>query len=212
MFKQNKKVIIITSILCLLPIFIGIVLWGQLPDTIATHFDSSGSPNGWSSKPFAVFALPCIMTALHLFSIFVIHADPKRANIGGKILGSIYWICPIVSWIVAITVYGAAMNIPFNPSTLSCVIIGLVFVIVGNYLPKCKQNYTVGIKLPWTLADEENWNRTHRIGGWIFILSGILMLVLFFLRLTKWIFIPIFLSIGIPSIYSYLYYRKHKDL
>ena len=90
---------------------------------------------------------------------------------------------------------------------------GLIFIVVGSYLPKCKQNYTIGIKLPWTLNDEANWNNTHKFASKFWILGGILMATCGLLpeNICLWAFFVIILIIAlIPSIYSYMYYIKHK--
>jgi len=97
------------------------------------------------------------------------------------------------------------LNVPMIISML----VGIMFIIVGNYLPKCRQSYTMGIKLPWTLNDEGNWNATHRVGGWVWTFCGVAMLVTAFLGIF-WILIGVMLiAVVVPTIYSYLYYRKH---
>ena len=89
-------------------------------------------------------------------------------------------------------------------------ILGVVFVVVGNYLPKVKQNYYLGIKLPWTYASENNWNKTHRLGGKVWVIGGLLLLVNAFLKI-KYFEIVIFVAmIFIPTIYSYLYSKKEQ--
>ena len=88
------------------------------------------------------------------------------------------------------------------------VLIGLIFTIIGNYLPKCKQNYTVGIKIPWTLNSEENWNKTHRFAGWLWTFCGVLIMLTGFFG-SFWIFLPIVLLMVIaPCAYSYILHRK----
>ena len=85
---------------------------------------------------------------------------------------------------------------------------GLMFIIVGNYLPKCKQNYTIGIKIPWTLNSEENWNKTHRFAGWLWTICGILIMLTGFLG-SFWVFLPIaLLMVIVPVVYSYILHRK----
>jgi uncharacterized membrane protein len=90
------------------------------------------------------------------------------------------------------------------------VFVGGVFLGIGNYLPKTHQNYTVGFKLPWTLEDEENWNRTHRLAGQVWVFGGTLTIVNAFLG-NMWIFIAaIVLMVLVPTVYSYwLYTQKH---
>ena len=97
MLKQNKKLIILTAIITLLPILMGVALWEQLPDQIATHFDFNGQPDDWSSKPFAVFGLPAILFAIHLLCTLGTAADPHKQNISGKMLRLVLWVCPVIS-------------------------------------------------------------------------------------------------------------------
>ena len=78
--KINKKLLIVTSVLLLLPILAGLILWNQLPEQIATHFGVDNAANGWSSKAFAVFGIPGIMLGLHWFCLFATAADPKRSR------------------------------------------------------------------------------------------------------------------------------------
>ena len=86
MMKQYKKIIIITTLITLLPIFIGLILWNQLPNQIAIHFDFSGTPDQFVNKFLAITLVPLFMTLVHLFSIFVTLHDPKKQNIRNKML------------------------------------------------------------------------------------------------------------------------------
>lgn len=210
--KTHKKTIIITSIVTLLPIVIGLLLWNRLPNEVATHFDAHGVPDGWSSKLFAVLGFPFFLLFCHLLCIAATCADPKKQHIGDKIFKLILWICPAVSWFGTLATYGYELGWTKNISSLGTLLVGIIFLFVGNYLPKCRQNYTVGIKLPWTLHDEENWNRTHRLAGKLWMIGGVL---LFIIALTGynniWIMLPIILILAlIPAGYSFFYYIKHK--
>ena len=83
-------------------------------------------------------------------------------------------------------------------------------MIIGNYLPKCKQNYTMGIKIPWTLDNEDNWNKTHRLAGFLWVIGGVLITLNAFLG-NEWVFLAITLVMTlVPVGYSYLYYKNHK--
>ncbi len=97
MFKKNKKTIILTSFMILIPVIIGLVLWDNLPMEIATHFDFEGNPDGWSGKGMVVFGLPCIVLAIHLVCAYFTMHDPKSENINEKIFRIILWLCPIIS-------------------------------------------------------------------------------------------------------------------
>lgn len=146
--KKYKAKIIITSIITLFPMLLGILLWSKLPDSLATHFGTGNIPNGWSSKAATVFGLPLFLLLTHLFVIIVTLNDPKRQNIGKKILSFTFWIVPLVSIICFVSIYGYALDIPVNMDTIATLFIGVLFIIIGNYMSKNHQNYTVGIRLP----------------------------------------------------------------
>ena len=100
------------------------------------------------------------------------------------------------------------MEINIDVLLITNLICGVTFIIAGNYLPKCKQNYTIGIKLPWTLNDEENWNYTHRISGKIWVAGGLIVLLTAILK-QMWITVVVLSVIAIvPFILSYLFYKK----
>ena len=214
MLKRNKKTIILTALITLLPILMGLILWNQLPDRIATHFGFNGEPDGWSSKPFAVFGLPAILTALHLICVLGTSADPRKQNISDKMFQLVLWICPIISFLTNGSVYLIALGKDINIGLICMIMVGVRFIIVGNYLPKCRQNYTMGIKLPWTLADEDNWNKTHRMAGWLWMAEGVIFLVMAFMgKINFGVFIStIIITTLVPTIYSFLLYcKKNKE-
>lgn len=84
----------------------------------------------------------------------------------------VLWIIPVTSLIVCCSIYANAVGIAVDIGFVANGIVGLLFILIGNYMPKCKQNYTTGIKVPWTLHSQENWNRTHRLAGWVWIIGG----------------------------------------
>ena len=97
MIKQHKKMLILTSVITLLPIFIGLLLWRQLPASVATHFGVDNQPDGYCSKAFAVFGLPVMMLFFHFICIVATNIDPKRKNISKKVFRVVMWICPVIS-------------------------------------------------------------------------------------------------------------------
>ena len=207
MMKKYKKRIIISSVITLLPILAGLILCNRLPDTIATHFCNDNVANGWSSKPFVVFAMPLLLLGLHLFLLFVTMNDPKRKNISEKMFGFLIWFVPVLSVFIFSITYCNALGMNVNIGMAVNIIVGIVFLVIGNYLPKCKQNYTAGIRIPWTLNSTENWNRTHRLAGWLFMLGGILFFLNAFLQWSGMFFVIIVIAL-LPEVYSFLLYKK----
>ena len=208
MIKKNLKTIILTSLITLLPILIGIILWDQLPESLPTHWNVSGNIDGWSSKTFVVFAFPFILLAMHLFVIISTLADPKHKNHPGKMLHIVYWLVPVLSVVLTALTYYTGMGKDIPMETIAPTITGILFIALGNYMPKCRQNYTIGVKLPWTLNSEENWNKTHRLAGWVFVFGGTVITVLGFFGLTWPLLAVLPILIIVPSVYSYILYRK----
>jgi len=208
MIRKNWKLLVITSVVILLPILAGLMLWNQLPQQMPSHWNAEGQVDGWSSKAFSVFGMPLILLAFQWLCVVATSADPKKENHPGKILQLVFWIIPVLSAVLHVAIYAAALNKQVRMEVVMPVLIGLLFVIIGNYLPKCKQNYTIGIKIPWTLSSEENWNRTHRFSGRLWVVCGLVIMLTGFFG-GFWIFFAIVLLMAAaPFIYSYALHRK----
>ena len=169
--KKISKLTVITTLITLLPIALGIALYDRLPDVVATHWGIDNQPNGWSSRAMAVFGIPCIMAALNL----VCGGATDRLQSEGvpkRVLALWRWIIPVLSLILVPVMLYSAMGVSFDMGRIVCSILGIMFIIIGNYLPKCRRNGVVGIKIPWTLSSDENWDKTHRFAGFVWIVCG----------------------------------------
>ena len=208
MIKKNWKLLLITSIVILLPILAGLVMWNQLPEQVPSHWNAAGEIDGWSSKPFFVFGLPLILLGFQWLCVLVTGADPKKKNHPDKILHLVLWIIPVISVLLSTVTYCVALGTQVRMEIIMPIFIGILFTIIGNYLPKCKQNYTIGIKIPWTLSSEENWNKTHRFAGWLWTVCGLAIILTGFFG-GFWVSLPIvLLMVAAPTLYSYCLYRK----
>lgn len=212
MIKHNRWTLLASSILILLPIVFGLVFWNRLPEQMPTHWGIDGTVNGWSSRPFAVFGLPALLLLLHWVCVFFTAKDPKNKGQNGKVFTLVLWTTPIISLFTGGMMYAAALGKEVQPSGFTALLLGCIFLAVGNYLPKCRQNHTIGIKVKWTLENEENWNATHRFGGKIWVMGGLLLLACAFLPdpaiiLATLSIIP--MLVVLPFAYSYRYHKKH---
>ncbi len=210
MIKNYKKHLIFSSIIILLPILAGLLLWNRLPAMMTTHWGADGHADGWSGKAFGVFGLPLILLAMHWLCIFLDTRFTKNYEQNRKAYRIVFWIIPILSLIMNTFVYAVALGWEFRPDVFISLTIGLMFVAIGNYLPKIRQNPTLGIKISWTLTNEENWNRTHRMAGKLWVIGGILLLFTVFLpmKIAAWIWlIALIVLAGVPMIYSYYLHR-----
>lgn len=208
MLKKYKGTIILTSVIILLPVIAGLILWDRLPAEIATHFGADNQPNGFSSKAFAVFGLPLIILGLHLLCIIATNTDPKNKNISGKAIAIVLWIIPLTSLILMSVTYAYALGTKMRIGFIVIMLLGILFILLGNYMPKTKQNYTFGLRIPWTLNDKENWVKTHRLAGKLMVLGGAIICATAIFE-NPFIFFPIVIvMVLVPIAYSY---KLHKE-
>lgn len=210
MIRRNKTKLILTSVVILIPITIGMILWNQLPDTIATHWGVNNQPNGFSSKIFAVFGMPAVLLGIHWLCMIATTFDKKSKNMNPKVLSLVLWICPALSLLMSAIVYLTALGKEIKVGFIVILFMGLLFIIIGNYLPKCKQSYTMGIKLPWTLKDEENWNKTHRFAGPLWVIGGVVIMATAIFESPIVFGVIVGVMVITPVVYSYLHYKNNR--
>ena len=208
MIKKHLKTLIITSLLTLTPIIFGVINWNVLPEEIATHFGTNGTADGFSSKAFVVFGMPFMMLGFHLLCFFGTNLDPKKKNINDTMMKFVLWIIPCLTVLVTTLSYSHALGKPLDPILWINMVMGIAFIFVGNYLPKCKQSYTMGIKLPWTLHSEDNWNKTHRFGGKLWVIIGMIVMLTSFLGNAFIMLGCTFVAVVVPTAYSYALFVK----
>lgn len=211
MIKKNKKQLIISSIIILLPIVAGLLIWNYLPESMTTHWNAKGEADGFSSKAFGIFVPSLIMLFAHWLCIWATSLDKGNKEQSNKVLNMVFWIIPITSLLVNGAMYSAALGFDFSVDIVVRVLLAIMFLVFGNYMPKCKQNSTIGVKVIWTLKNEENWNKTHRFTGKLWVFGGLLFLATVFVPMKNFVhvFLPlIFILAFAPMIYSYFYYKK----
>lgn len=184
---------------------------------MAVHWNGAGVPDNYAPRAFALFGIPGITLALNVFAQVVIAHDPKRERLrhARALLGLVKWMLVLLPLFVQILMVAHVwMPGKLDVGMLCSLGIGLLLTAMGNYLPKCPPNYTVGIRLPWTLADEDNWKKTHRLGGYVMMAGGLLLTVTA-LPLEggrQAVLVPamVLIPAGIPFIYTKNPRRGHK--
>ena len=210
MLKENKWKLLVSSVLILLPALVGLLVWNRLPEKVPVHLGVDGNPDGWGSA-MAVFLLPCILLVIHWIGMAITANDPGNKNQNKKVFGLIFWICPVISIASSGMMYAITIGRDLNMIRLMPLLLGAAFVVIGNLMPKCRRNSTIGIKVKWALENEENWNATHRMGGKVWVAGGLLLMLCVYLpeAAMSWIVLPGLLIVAcVPTFYSYLYYRK----
>ncbi|SEM58514.1 SdpI family protein [Paenibacillus sp. OV219] len=191
-----------------------LIAYHKLPQTVATHFSVNNEVNGTMGK--GMFVLVLFLLGLVPFVMRVVRAvDPKRENYNKfntafeiQRLG-VTIVLAVAGW--AALVYNLGHSIDIR--CMIMIAIGVLFMVMGNYLTQVKSNYTFVIRTPWTLASEENWRKTHRLGGPFMMLGGLIAFVSAFVegRTAVIIFVGSIVTTSlIPIVYSYLLFARTK--
>ena len=213
MIRNHKKLLILTSLLTLLPIPVGLLLWSRFPETMTVHWGITGQADGYASPNLVVFGLPLLMFAFHWLCVFFTARDKRNQGRNQKMFLLVLWVIPIISNLSLLGLYAFALDVEFSPVAWTVVPMGLLFALMGNYMPKTRMNSTMGIKVPWAYSSEENWNATHRFAGKVWVIGGILVALCGLLPLgwavSGMILFMVVLCV-LPIVYSYRFYKKEK--
>ena len=211
MILKNKKLLVLTSLLTLLPIPVGLLLWNRFPETMAIHWGITGEADGYANVPFVVFGLPLLMLAMQWLCVLFTARDKGNHGRNQKMFQVVLWALPLISNLSLLGMYAFALNLEFSPVAWTVVPMGLLFAVIGNYMPKTKMNSTMGIKVYWTYTSEENWNATHRFAGKLWVVGGLLVALCALLPHIWAVSIMLLLMVVLcilPMVYSWRYYKK----
>lgn len=210
---STRTTIITVTILIIVSTLAGIFLWNQLPDPMASHWGVDDQVNGTMSKFWGVFLMPIITLVMLLMFLVIPSIDPLKANIAQFREYFNTFIVLIVGFMVYI--YGLTLvwnlgNTSFRMSAAMLPAMGLLFVFAGVMIGKAKRNYFIGIRTPWTLSSDKVWDETHRVGGKLFIASGLLALLgALFPNFAIWfIMVPILGTSLFTVFYSYYLFQR----
>ena len=198
---KNKKAITLMWVFSLLPFVLVAVAWPYLPEKVPTHWGMSGRVDGYGS-PATLWLLCAINLPLSLGMQFLPRLDPKKENYEkfqpyydffGPLVPLILLVC------IAITLSESLWPGRINVGRAIGLMIGILFVILGNLMGKIKSNWFMGVRTPWALSDHDVWNKTQRLGGWIFFLSGFSAAILSLLAPAE-VFFAVFFTILVGGI------------
>ena len=208
--KRYKWQFIISSLLTLFPVVVGLILKDKLPTQMAIHWGPNGA-DAWASTMVAVLVLPLILLALHIALQFITLKITGAVEQNPKIVNLTFFLVPVISWFACGTMYATAFGKTDSLMTIPLLFFGLLFVVIGNLIPKAKRNFTMGIKVKWALANDENWTATHRFAGKLWVIGGLALIPL--ALLPVYVFFGVLLAVALamgllPTLYSYLFYKK----
>ncbi|MDD4412145.1 MAG: SdpI family protein [Patescibacteria group bacterium] len=190
-----------------------IIFYNSFPETVPVHWNLAGQADGWSGRTFGAFFIPCLTVGLYALFLFIPNIDPNKENF--KIFAKQYHYFKSGLLVFMAAMYlitglnGMDIRVPID--FYMPFLIGVGIMLMGLTLSKVKQNYTFGIRLPWTLANANNWDRTHKFGGKMFFLGGLLLAISGFFKgtPTKIIMFAAFILLMVTTcFYSYYIYLK----
>ncbi len=213
-FPSYRATTIIALVIIGLQIAIAAATYPFLPPVVPTHWDASGNVNGYMPKLLNAVFIPLLSIVLFLLLRFVSSISPRLSDqdpratqkIVGLLLTGILLFMLIIQVIVFAIQLGVAINIVFVVNLA----VSALFIFIGNYLGKVRRNFWIGIRTPWTLASDVVWERTHRLGGWLFVAAGVVGFITTFIPSFRiWGVVgSIILVSMIVVIYSYIVYRQ----
>ena len=210
---STKTTTIIALILISLALLAGAVLWNQLPDQMASHWNVNDEVDGTMSKFWGVFLMPLITLGMLALFIVLPGVDPLKANIAQFRESFNLFIMLIVAFMLYVHGLTLAWSLGFSNFKMSTAMLpfmGVLFIAIGFMLRKAKRNFFIGIRTPWTLSSDSVWDKTHQIGSILFMASGALAILGgFFGGMTAfWLmFVPLIGSSLFLVVYSYVLYR-----
>jgi uncharacterized membrane protein len=160
--------------------------WFQLPADaqVPIHWGPDGQANGYASKTVGLLLLPFVTLGVAALMWVIPAIEPRRTNIekSGKAYAAIWVGVVLMLAAVDVVAVAVAMGAELDMTLIVFVATGALFIVIGNYLPKVRSNYLMGIRTPWTLTSDLSWTKTHRLGGRLFVLEGLVFIVVGILR------------------------------
>lgn len=189
--------------------------WPQIPDDarIPIHWDASGQVDGYGPKWLGLLGIPSVAAGIVGLMALLPRVEPRRHNLERSSTAYVATGIAVAAFLAVLHLFAVLSALGSDVDTTAAALIGagVLFVVIGNFLGKSRSNWFFGIRTPWTLSSELSWTRTHRLGGWVFLGSGVavvLTTVWFGSALAVWVMLAT-LGIGIIAMvaYSYLVWR-----
>ena len=191
------------------------VVYPSLPDRVPTHWNLQGEVDGWSGRTWGAWMIPLMIALLWALMRWLPSIDPRGSNyvkFGGAFEGIMVSVMLFMLAVHAI-VLRSALGSPVPVDRVMPFGIGVLLVVIGNLLPRARSNWFVGIRTPWTLSSDRVWEKTHRFGGRLFVVGGILIAAAGVVGATwtRWVLVTVIAACSLGAVvYSYVEWRKEK--
>lgn len=217
MKKRNTAIEGLLIIMMIVPLLYLLAIYGNLPDTVPTHFDSQGNPNGWSEKFTLFYMVGGLQLLVYVTMKYAPSIDPKKNfDRFDALYSKLRVIMQVFIMLIAIVlVYSTnGTGVDIKPGLTAS--LGVFMVMVGNYMQNVKPNYFIGVRTPWSLESESNWRKTNRFVGRGWFIGGFVLIISVFITPANWFAwsaIVLFGGISVAGIiYSYLIFKNEKKV
>lgn len=189
------------------------IAWGRLPERVPMHWNLAGEVDRYGSRLAGAFMIPLMMLFIWGMMRVLPKIDPRRANYA-RMEGTYELVITTVlatTLVLHVVMLGAALGYPIAIETVVPLVIGALFMVLGNVLPRAKPNWWFGVRTPWTLSNDRVWVRTHRVAGYTMLIAGLALVVLAFIPGDA---VKLALLVGaglvavVPVVYSYIAWRQ----
>lgn len=210
-----KRTEIIALAVVALAFLVGILVYPYMPAEMASHWNAEGNSDGVSGKFLGIFLMPIVMALIYGIFIVIARVDPKRENIEKSRPNFDGIIIVVLAYMMYLYALILAWNfgLQFNFNRLFSPAMGILFIAMGAFIKDMKPNWTVGIRTPWTLSDEVVWKKTHKVGGKLFMIAGVISIFgAVFPNYAMWLILVPILFVSIFSVvYSYVIFKKRQS-
>jgi len=203
-------------VIAVVAVALSVWAYPRLPPSVVTHWSLNGTPDGYSSRLWALAIIPVMLVIMTVIFNVLPKIDPRHENYV-KFLSS-YWLIANAVIVFLLVAHGliiaAGLGFSIKIDRLMPLGIGLLFVFLGNFLTRVEPNWFVGIRTPWTLSSDTVWRRTHRTGGWVFVIGGLVLAST--ALLPRAAFLPLLIATivimpAIPIVQSYVLWKREQS-
>jgi uncharacterized membrane protein len=202
---------IVSAVFVAAMLAIAVWIYPDLPPLAPTHWDAGGNVNGWMPRFWAAALPVLVLLGLAILTPLLPCISPRKFEITP--FANVYGVLMLVIQGVLLVIFtcallaGAGHQVPI--SLIAALSVGVLLMVIGNYMGKLRKNFFIGIRTPWTLASDVVWERTHRFAGPLFVAAGAAWIGLSFVRAQPgWMFVPVVAAAVLPGVYSYVVYRR----
>ena len=175
MNADDRRTLVASVACCCAPMLLGAALYPRLPDTMAVHFGIGDVPDSWAPKPIALFGIPLLIAALQAFACVASFRSMPHDRPRPRVFGLLFWLTPVLCCLVYLLMIGRALTGSTPIGKPACLVLGIAFIVMGNYMPKVPFSFARAINHPGP-RDEASWRRESRRSAWLLIGCGAALL------------------------------------